>query len=120
MSPSLIGGRPGAFGWRHLFATRRRRQRNSEPGVTIRWLRSVLGRSLDNAARTTRSVQEIFGFGSVRRSTATSWRNTSISVFFNACDRADSASQDRTLTKIRYSRPTATDPIIPRHHPGPR
>lgn len=56
-SSSLIGGRPGAFGWRHLSATRRRCQRNSMPGVTIRRPRSVLGRSLDSAASTARSVE---------------------------------------------------------------
>ena len=40
-----------------------------------------------------------------------------ISAFFDACDRASRASHDRTLTKIRYSIPTATNPIVPRHHP---
>jgi hypothetical protein len=100
-SSSLIGGRPGDLGWRHLFATRRRCQRSSVPGVTIRWPRSALGRSSDSAANTARSVQASLGFGFVRRSTATSCRNTSISVFFDACDRAKSASQDRRFTKIR-------------------
>ena len=42
-SSSGIGGRPGGLGWRHFAATRRRCQRSSVPGVTIRRARSPFG-----------------------------------------------------------------------------
>jgi hypothetical protein len=48
-----------------------------------------------------RSIQSIRGFGFLRRSTATSWRKTSISTFFDADDLASSASQDSTRTVKR-------------------
>jgi hypothetical protein len=39
-----------------------------------------------------------------RRSTATSWRKTSSSTFFDVVDRPTNHSQPRIRTKIRYSR----------------
>ena len=42
-SSSGTGGRPGGLGWRHFAATRRRCQRSSVPGVTIRAARSAFG-----------------------------------------------------------------------------
>jgi hypothetical protein len=48
-----------------------------------------------------RSIQSIRGFGFLQRSTATSWRKTSISTFFDADDLASSASQDSTRTVKR-------------------
>ena len=64
-----------------------------------------------------RSIQSIRGFGFLRRSTATSWRKTSISTFFDADDLASSASQDSTRTVKRQSRRTSTVTHHPRLEP---
>ena len=53
----------------------------------------------------------------LRRSTATSWRKTSISTFFDADDLASSASQDSTRTVKRQSRRTGTVTHHPRLEP---
>ena len=95
------GGRPGGRGWRHFAATRRRCQRSSVPGVTIRRARSAFGMILANAASTARSVQDMRGLGFVRRSTATSCRSAGISTSLDDEDRASSASQDSTVTSSR-------------------
>jgi hypothetical protein len=50
-SSSGTGGRPGGLGWRHFAAARRRCQRSSVPGVTIRQALSVFGMILVSAAR---------------------------------------------------------------------
>jgi hypothetical protein len=100
-SSSGTGGRPGGLGWRHFAATRRRCQRSSAPGVTMRRARSALGMFLVSAARTARPVQDIRGLGVVRRSTATSCRSASISTSLADEDRASSASQDSTVTSSR-------------------
>jgi len=55
----------------------------------------------DNAASMARSVHSSRGLGFTRRSTATSWPRTRISVSFDADDRASSASQDSTATPNR-------------------
>lgn len=47
-------------------------------------------------------VQSGLGVGAA--STATSWRKTSSSTFFDAADRPSNHSHPRTRTKIRYSR----------------
>jgi hypothetical protein len=95
------GGRPGALGWVHFLVTRRRCQRSRVPGVTIRRLRSTVGRIRASAASSARSVQSIFGLGLPRRSTATSCRRTRISASFDADDRADKASHDSNVVKER-------------------
>ena len=100
-SSSGTGGRPGGLGWRHLAATRRRCQRSSVPGVTIRRARSAFGMILVSAASTARSVQDMRGLGFARRSTATSCRSASISTSLCDEDRASSASQDNTVTSTR-------------------
>ena len=100
-SSSGIGGRPGDLGWRHFAATMRWCQRNNVLGVTIRRVRSPLGMILASAASTARSVQDMRGLGSVRRGTATSCRSASISTSLADEDRANSTSQDTTVTSSR-------------------
>jgi len=95
------GGRPGGLGWRQFAATRRRCQRSSVPGVTIRRVRSPFGMILVSAASTARSVQDMCGPGSARRSTVTSCLSASISTSLDDEDRATSASQDSTVTSSR-------------------
>jgi hypothetical protein len=43
----------------------------------------------------------MLGLGLPRRSTATSWRKIGISAFFDADDRADSASHDSNAARER-------------------
>jgi hypothetical protein len=69
-------------------------QRGSVPGVMIRCSRGLFGGIRDSAAGTARSVGSSRGFGLALRKTATCWRSTGISVFFDADDPADSVSQD--------------------------
>jgi hypothetical protein len=76
--------------------------------VTIRCGRRPFGSTRDNPARRARSVHSSRGLGFARRSTATSWRRTSISAFFDADDRASSASQDSTATPNRWIRRICT------------
>jgi hypothetical protein len=102
-SSSSTGGRPGGLGWRHFTATRRRCERSSVPGVTIRRARSPFGMVLVSAASTARSVQDMRGLGFARRSTAASCRSASISTSLDDEDRATSASQDSTVTRSRAS-----------------
>jgi hypothetical protein len=84
------------------------------PGVTRRYWRRGRGSSRMSAASTARSAQSSRGWGLARRNTATSWRRTSSSTFFDAEDRPTNHSQPRTRTKIRYSRRNDTR----RDHPG--
>jgi hypothetical protein len=98
-SPS--GGRPGERGWVHFFVTMRLCQRSSVAGVTIRCSRRLFGSIRGNAASTARSVHSSFGFGVVRRNTATSCRSTRISAFSAACDLVNNASHDSTATANR-------------------
>jgi len=70
-------------------------------GGGMRWARRILGMILAKTASTTRSVQDMRGLGFARRSTATSWRSASISMFLDDEDRASSASQDSTVTSSR-------------------
>lgn len=58
-------------------------------------------KSLASAASTARSAQPILGLGLPRRSTATSCRRIRISAFFDAEDRADSASHDSNVARER-------------------
>jgi len=67
-----------------------------------------------NAANTARSAQDSRGLFTWRRNTATSWRSTRISAFFDCALRASSPSQamilrwHRDLVKRRWTQP--------RHH----
>jgi hypothetical protein len=61
-----------------------------------------------NAANTARSAQDSRGLHTWRRDTATSWRSTRISAFFDCALRASRPSQAMTCRKIRYSSRTAT------------
>jgi hypothetical protein len=81
--------------------TRRRCQRSSVPGITIRRARSAFGMNLAKAARTARPVQDMRGLGFVRRSTATSCRSASISASLADEDQAGSESQDNTVIGSR-------------------
>ena len=98
---SGIGGRPGGLGWLHFAAAMRRCQRSNVPGVTIRRARSAFGRTRASAASTARSLQDRWGLGVARRSTATSCRSASISASLDEEDRASNASQDTTVTSSR-------------------
>jgi hypothetical protein len=89
------------LGWVHFLVTMRWCQRSRVPGVTIRCARSALGRIRASAASSARSVQPILGLGLPRRRTATSWRRIRISAFFDAEDRASSASHDSNATSER-------------------
>jgi hypothetical protein len=71
------------------------------PGVTSRCARNLPGRSRISAAITARSAQSSRGRGWVRRSTATSYRSTKISAFFDADDRPSRTSQLQSRTKMR-------------------
>ena len=79
----------------------RRCQASSVSGVTSRLIRSGLGGSMASAASTARPGQSGFGCGFCRRSTATSWRNTSCSASFEAGDRVSRAIQPAGRTKTR-------------------
>lgn len=63
--------------------------------MTSRHIRSGLGSSRARAASTARSAQSSLGFGFWRRSTATSWRNTSSSASFDAEDVPWLVREDR-------------------------
>jgi hypothetical protein len=89
----LTGGRPGALGYVHFHLTSRRCQASSVPGVTIRCTRRCLGSNLASAASIARSAQSGLGRTTCRCKTATSCRNTRISVSFAASLRASSTSQ---------------------------
>ena len=106
---ALTGGRPPPRrGWVHHQRTIRRCQRSSVSGATRRPSHNARGTSQDKAASTARSAQSSLGFGCGRRSTTTAWRSTSSSAFFDADDRASSASHPVTRTNIRYSSRTVT------------
>jgi hypothetical protein len=76
--------------------------------VTIRCARSSRGSSRASAASTARSGHASRGLSTWRRSTATSCRSTTISMFFAASVRASNASQPSTRSTPRYSIRTAT------------
>jgi len=101
--PSSTGGRPPLRGYVQLRRTSRRCQRSSVPGVTSRPIGIDAGSRRAKAASTARSAQSSLGRGFCRRSTATSWRSTSISASFDAADRASSANQPVRRTNTRYS-----------------
>ena len=98
---SGTGGRPGALGWHHLagISLRCRRSRRAGRHESVRT--QQLGQDAASAASAARSDQVILGLGFARRGTATSCRSARISVSFEACDRANSASQDGTATSSR-------------------
>jgi len=89
-------------------------------GVTSRPSLSGLGSSRVKAASTARPAQSSLGLGCWRRSTASSWRNTSSSASFDADDRASIAIHPTRPTNIRYSIRTVTNPrsCHPGHHHG--
>jgi hypothetical protein len=61
-----------------------------------------------SAANTARSAQDKRGLLTWRRNTATSWRSTRISAFFDVELRASNPNQATSCRKIRYSSPTVT------------
>lgn len=105
-SSSPIGGRPGGRGCRHLAATNLRCHRSTVPGATSRWARRCLGSSRISAANNARSVQSSRGVGLVRRSTATSWRNTINSTSLAALLRP-SSTEGRPDAETRAHRSPA-------------
>jgi len=99
---SEIGGRPGRFGYVHFFETSRRCQPITVAGVTRRWRRSSRGNRRISADKIARSGQVSFGvFASVRRSTAISCRNMSISAVLAPSPRESSVSAPKTRTSAR-------------------
>jgi hypothetical protein len=70
-------------------------------GVTIRCGRQVWDSSRASAANTARSAQDRRGLLTWRRSTATSWRSTKISAFFDVELRANSPGQPTSCRKMR-------------------
>jgi len=89
------------------------------PGATRRWARILAGSRRIKAARTARSAQSKRGLGLVRRSTATSCRNTSSSTSLVEAVRPSSKTSPRTCWKIRYSSRSDTAAIMPGHRRRP-
>ena len=98
-------GRPGGrCGWVQCRAMRRRCQRNSVSGVTSHPARLGRGSAAAIAASKVRSVSVSSGRSTWRRNTASWWRNTIISRFFERPDRTVSRASDaRNRYKIRYT-----------------
>ena len=83
---------------------RRRCQRNSVSGVTSHPARLGRGSAAAIAASKVRSVSVSSGRSTWRRNTASWWRNTIISRFFERPDRTVSLASDaRNRYKIRYT-----------------
>ena len=101
-----VDGRPGGrCGWVQCRAMRRRCQRNSVSGVTSHPARLGRGSAAAIAASKVRSVSVSSGRSTWRRNTASWWRNTIISRFFERPDRTVSRASDaRNRYKIRYTR----------------
>jgi len=71
------------------------------PRSCARYKRAGALAAVARAAITARPIQVGFGRPACRRSTATSWRSTSISVSFDAEVRASSTNHDETFTNTR-------------------
>ena len=104
-SSADVDGRPGGrCGWVQCRAMRRRCQRNSVSGVTGHPARLGRGSAAAIAASKVRSVSVSSGRSTWRRNTASWWRNTIISRFFERPDRTVSRASDaRNRYKIRYT-----------------
>lgn len=76
--------------------------------VTIRCTWPAWDSNRISAANTARSAQDSCGLLTWRRSTATSWRSTRISAFFDRELPASNPSQAMSSRKIRYSNHSAT------------
>jgi hypothetical protein len=81
-------------------ATSCRCQRRMVDGVTSSPTRRGVGSSRVRAEIIARSVQFICGRGVRRRSTASWWRRTRISISFVVSDRARNTTQPRILENI--------------------
>jgi hypothetical protein len=88
------------WGWVHRRVARSRCHRRIVARVTIRCNRHVGDNNWVNAANTARSAQGRCGLFTWRRNTATSWRSTSVSVFWNVELRASRPSQAMSCWKI--------------------
>ena len=104
-SSADVDGRPGGrCGWVQCRAMRRRCQRNSVSGVTSHPARLGRGSAAAIAASKLRSASVSSGRSTWRRNTASWWRNTIISRFFERPDRTVSRASDaRNRYKIRYT-----------------
>ena len=104
-SSADVDGRPGGrCGWVQCPTMRRRCQRNSVSGVTSHPARLGRGSAAAIAASKVRSVSVSSGRSTWRRNTASWWRNTIISRFFERPDRTVSRASDaRNRYKIRYT-----------------
>ena len=104
-SSADVDGRPGGrCGWVQCPTMRRRCQRNSVSGVTSHPARLGRGSAAAIAASKVRSVSASSGRSTWRRNTASWWRNTIISRFFERPDRTVSRASDaRNRYKIRYT-----------------
>jgi len=90
--------------------TRSACQRSSVPGVTSMPNRRAFGRSPASAATTVRSAHDRRGRATCRRSTASWWRRTRISMSLDRLERPSRTNQPSSRTKIRYSNRRATKP----------
>jgi len=97
----------------HCRRTRRWCQRRIVPGVTRRWLRSLVGRRRIRAARIAWSAQSTRGLGLVRRSTATSCRSTNNSTSLVDVPSLRSKTSLNSCWKIRYDSRNDTATITP-------
>ena len=104
-SSADVDGRPGGrCGWVQCRAMRRRCHRNSVSGVTSHPARLGRGSAAAIAASKVRSVSVSSGRSTWRRNTASWWRNTIISRFFERPDRTVSRASDaNNRYKIRYT-----------------
>lgn len=101
-TPAGMAGRPGRAGWVvQRRATSCRCQRRIVDGVTSSPRRRRTGSSRVRAAIRARSVQLICGRGVRRRSTASWWRRTKISISFVVSDRARSTIQPTSVENIK-------------------
>ena len=105
-SSAEVDGRPGGrCGWVQCPTMRRQCQRNSLSGVTSHPVRLGRGSAAAIAASKLRSVSVSSGRSICRRSTASWWRNTIISRFFERPERTVSRASDaRNRYEIRYTR----------------
>ena len=95
----------------HFLRTSSRCQRRSVSGVNRLERRSWRGRSRCRTVSTSRSSRFVFGWGTWRRSTASSWRSTSSSRSFERDDLQVRSRSRRTWRRESVMRRTVTGPV---------
>jgi hypothetical protein len=96
-----VGGRPGRRRAVQRRRIRSRCQRSTVSGVTNSRGQWPRGTSWLSAAWTARSAQESRGLATCRRSTASWWRSTRISAFFDARLRPTRPNKPTAVRRIR-------------------